>query len=84
MSEEPMTANHLLEHAFSDMRVHSTERIIQQVQIGVLIHSSSDGYPLLLTSTQVYTLDYTELKNENGHSASEEYSLEWTQRKRTP
>ena len=38
------------------MRVHSTEWIIQQVDISIEINSTSQAYTLFLSTTKVYTL----------------------------
>ena len=41
---------------FSDVGVNSTERVIQEVDITVLIHSPGKTHSLLLSSTQVDAL----------------------------
>ena len=41
---------------FSNMRIHSTEWIVQQVYVSIEIHSTSQAYTLFLPTTEVYTL----------------------------
>ena len=43
-------------NVLSHMRVNSTERIVQEVDVTVLIHSSCQTHSLLLSSTQVDAL----------------------------
>lgn len=49
-------ANDILKDVFAHMRVHSTQRVIQQVDVCIMIHCPSQAYTLLLPSTQVDTL----------------------------
>ena len=57
----------IVKYVFSNMGVYSTERVIQEVDVTVLIHSPCQTHSLLLTSTQVdalkeklrlYNIDY--------------------------
>ena len=41
------------------MGINSRKRIIQQIDGLILIHSSGQGYSLLLTSTHIYALRIT-------------------------
>ena len=38
------------------MRVHSTERIVQQVDISIEVHSTGQAYTLFLSTAKVYAL----------------------------
>ena len=46
----------MLENVFSDMRVHRTQGIVQQVRVCLSIHSASKTDALLLSARQVDTL----------------------------
>ena len=44
------------------MWVHSTERIVQQVDISIEVHSTSQAYTLFLSTTKINTLKGGEKK----------------------
>ena len=54
--EDSLGSDDLLKDMFPDVRVDSTERVVQQVDVCLLVDSSGQTHPLLLTSTQVDTL----------------------------
>ncbi len=51
-----MAADDFVEDVFPHMRVHSTERVIHEVHVSILIHGSGDRDPLFLSTTQIDTL----------------------------
>ena len=52
-------SENIVKDVFSDMGVNSTERVIQEVDVTVLIHSPCQTHSLLLSSTQVDALRET-------------------------
>jgi hypothetical protein len=54
--ENSMWPNDPVEEVFAHMHIHSRERVIQQVDISVLIHGPGQADSLLLTTTQVDAL----------------------------
>ena len=51
-----MWSKDFVKDVFSNMGVYSTERVIQEVDVTVLIHSPCQTHSLFLTSTQVDAL----------------------------
>ena len=62
--EYPLWSKYFVKDVLSHMRVNSTERIVQEVDVTVLIHSSCQTHSLLLSSTQVDALG--EMKEQTG------------------
>lgn len=56
MTKQSMWANQIFKNMFSNVAVHSTQRIIQIVHICVMINCPCEVYPLFLPSTEVNTL----------------------------
>ena len=54
--QHSLWSNDFVKYVLSDMGVNSTERVIQEVDVTVLIHSPGQTHSLLLTSTQVDAL----------------------------
>ncbi len=48
--------NDLIKDVFPNMRVYGTERVVQEVDIGLLVHCTSQTHSLLLTTTQIDAL----------------------------
>jgi len=57
--QSSVVADNLFEDVFADMRVDSAQWIVQQVDVTVLIDGSRHWDTLLLTATQIYSLQYT-------------------------
>ena len=66
--EYPLWAKNFIEDVFSHMGVNSTERVIQEVDVTVLIHSPCQTHSLLLSSTQVDAL--REMSDTISHEAT--------------
>ena len=49
--QHPFRANHLVKDVFSDVGVNGTERVIQQVDVTVLVDGTSQTDSLLLAAT---------------------------------
>jgi len=54
-----VVADNLFEDVLADMRVYSTQWIVQQVDVTVLIDGSRHRDTLLLAATQIYSLQNT-------------------------
>ena len=54
--DHPLRSDDFLKDVFPDVRVDSTERVVQQVDVCLLVDSSGQTHSLLLTSTQIDTL----------------------------
>ena len=52
-----MIVTHLFEYMLSHMWVDGTQRIIEQVDISVVVDSTGDGHTLLLTARQIDALN---------------------------
>ena len=63
--EHPLWPKDFVKDVFSDMGVNSTERVIQEVDVTILIHSPCQTHSLLLSSTQVDALREREILNIN-------------------
>ena len=59
VSQQPIAAEDLLKKMLSDEWIDSTKRIIEKVDVAVLVHRSCETDPLLLTSTQINALALT-------------------------
>ncbi len=46
-------SDNLLEDVLPDVRVDGRKRIIEQIEVGVVVHSSGQAYPLLLPARYV-------------------------------
>ena len=58
VSEKALGSNNIVKDVFGDMSVYSTKRVIQEVDVQVLVHRSGQTHSLLLTATQIYPLKY--------------------------
>ena len=56
LTEHARSTHHLLKDVLANVAVHSTERIVQQVDVTVLVHSTRQGHTLLLPAAQVDAL----------------------------
>ena len=63
--EHPLWSKDFVKDVLSNMGVDSTERVIQEVDVTVLIHSPCQTHSLLLSSTQVDALREREILNIN-------------------
>ena len=63
--EHALRSDDFLKDVLSDMRVDSTEWVVQQVDVCLLVDSPRQTHSLLLTSTQVDTLWWKEAGREN-------------------
>ena len=54
--EESLRSDDALKQVFSYVGVDGAERVVQQVDVPVLVDSARQGHPLLLTSGQVDAL----------------------------
>ena len=52
-----MGSDHLLKDVFSHVGVDGRQGVVQQVDLGVVIHGAGQTDPLLLTARQVDTLE---------------------------
>ncbi len=55
-SEHSVWADYFVKDVFPNMRVHGTERVVQEVDIGFLVHCTGQTHSLLLTTAQIDAL----------------------------
>lgn len=61
--EQTIITYYLVENMLPNMTIYSTEGVIKQIDISVLINSTSQRHPLTLTTAEIYTL-----KKEKGEN----------------
>lgn len=54
--EEPLWPYDAVKDVLSDVRVHSWQGVVQQVDVGVTVHSARKAHSLLLSAADVYPL----------------------------
>jgi len=54
--ENAVRADDLTEDVFANMCIDSTQRIVKQIYVGILVDCTSQAHALLLTSTQIDAL----------------------------
>ena len=54
--EKTLWTDDLVEDVFADVRVDGAQRVVQNVDVGVLVDGSRQTYTLLLTTAQIDTL----------------------------
>ena len=58
MFEETLRPDDVLEQVLADVRVHRGQGVVQQVDVGVVVHGTRQTHALLLTTADVDTLGY--------------------------
>jgi len=61
--ETTRTANNMIKYVFSNVSIHGTEGIVKVVYISPAVYSSRQTDPLFLSSREVYTLKFVNIKS---------------------